>query len=265
MFSSIVVAALLAVSPALALTRSPKPTFVNNSYVINDDARFAYNKYWNFTGTTLPDGLYKSAYTVKNGSGVDTHQFTTGNVAVSGGYLQLKVPGGQTKMPYTAGEVATTQKILYGSVRTVAIFSAPVGVCNGIFYYASDTQESDIEWLSDPSSLSNPGTAQVHFTNQDANGDGQSTTLGVAPPSNPTTTEHEYRFDWTEVFVRYYIDGTLIWETQNDVPSKAGPFILNNWSNGDKGWSVGPPKTAATFKIKDIDMYYDIDWSASKE
>ncbi|KAH0435484.1 hypothetical protein CcaCcLH18_04876 [Colletotrichum camelliae] len=262
MISTALVVSLLAASPVLGLVRSPKPTFVDNSYVINDDARFAYNLFFNFTGATkLPDGLYTSVYTVGEG----THQYTTGNVNVAGGYLQLKVPGSQKSMPYTGGEIATTEdRILYASVRTVAILSEPAGVCNGMFLYHNDTQETDIEWLSDATSLSNNGVRKIHFTNQDANGDGSSTYRGVTPPSSPTSTEHEYRIDWTEVFVRFYIDGSLIWETQSDVPSAAGPWIFNNWSNGDKGWSVGPPKSNAIFKIKDIDTYYDLDWSQTK-
>ncbi|KAK2728860.1 glycoside hydrolase family 16 protein [Colletotrichum kahawae] len=220
MISTALVVSLLAASPVLGLVRSPKPTFVDNSYVINDDARFAYNLFFNFTGATkLPDGLYTSVYTVGEG----THQYTTGNVNVAGGYLQVKVPGPQKSMPYTGGEVATTEDRIF-----------------------------------------NKGVRKIHFTNQDANGDGSSTYKGVTPPSSPTSTEHEYRIDWTEVFVRFYIDGSLIWETQSDVPSAAGPWIFNNWSNGDKGWSVGPPKSNAIFKIKDIDIYYDLDWSQTK-
>ncbi|TEA22566.1 hypothetical protein C8034_v002946 [Colletotrichum sidae] len=262
MIPATLIASLLAVSPVLGLTRSPKPTFVDNSYVINEDARFAFNLFFNFTGaTTLPEGLYSSVYAVSEG----THRYNASNVNVAGGYLQLKVPGAQTKKPYTCGEVVTTEsRILYASVRTVAILSEPAGVCNGMFFYHNNTQESDIEWLSDKASLSNNGVRKVHFTNQDANRDGSTTYKGVTPPSSPTTTEHEYRIDWTEVFVRFYIDGSLIWETQSDVPSAAGPWIFNNWSNGDKGWSVGPPKSDAIFKIKDIDIYYDIDWSQAK-
>lgn len=131
MISSALIASVLAASPVLGLVRSPKPTFVDNSYVINEDARFAYNLFFNFTGATkLPDGLYTSVYTVGEG----THQYTTSNVNVAGGYLQLKVPGGQKSMPYSGGEVATTEeRILYASVRTVAILSEPAGVCNGMY------------------------------------------------------------------------------------------------------------------------------------
>lgn len=126
-----------------------------------------------------------------------------------------------------------------------------------MFFYQSDTQETDIEWLSDPNSSSNAGTRKLWLTNQDANGDGEKTYLAIDPPADPTNTEHEYRIDWTEGRVQWFVDGTQVWETTSDVPSTPGPWIWNNWSNGDIGWSAGPPAEDAVFKIKSIDMYYN--------
>lgn len=127
----------------------------------------------------------------------------------------------------------------------------------GMFFYKSDSQETDIEWLSDPASLSNGGTRKLHFTNQDANGDGSSTHNAITPPADATSAEHEYRLDWTEGLVEWYVDGAKMWETTQDVPSVPGPWVFNNWANGDIGWSAGPPAVDAVFKIRSIDMYYN--------
>jgi beta-glucanase (GH16 family) len=127
----------------------------------------------------------------------------------------------------------------------------------GMFFFQSDSQESDIEWLSDPNNESDRGANHLWLTNQENDGDGKKTAIAVAPPSNPTTTEHEYRLDWTEGRVKWYVDGIKVAETDKDVPSVPGPWIWNNWSNGDKGWSAGPPASDAIFKIKSIDMYYN--------
>jgi len=70
----------------------------------------------------------------------------------------------------------------------------------GQFFYYNDTQEADIEWLSAANSLSNAGTRKLWLTNQDANGDGDSTYNAITPPANPTTTEHEYRLDVSKLF-----------------------------------------------------------------
>ncbi|KAM0425982.1 hypothetical protein ACHAPT_008921 [Fusarium lateritium] len=253
----------------LYTTRSSEPALRGGQYQVDRSAKFTNKRVWTFTGNKLPQGLYASNYVAGN-----THSFLPSNVKVRNGYLELIVPGGQTKMPYKCAEVLTSiQNIKYASVRTTAIFSEPAGVCNGKppligvaiaadtvpgnFFYKSDTQEIDIEWLSDRKSESNAGTRRLWFTNQDASGDGQSTFKAVPPPKNPTTTEHEYRIDWYPGWARFYVDGTLIWETNKDVPTEAGSWIWNNWSSGDKGWSVGPPAKEAVFKISKIEMYYN--------
>ncbi|UPK95868.1 hypothetical protein LCI18_006803 [Fusarium solani-melongenae] len=233
--------------------RSPEPPFQNGKYVVSRRAQFTNKKVFTFPGNKLPNGLTASNYPAG-----DSHSFLPANVKVRNNYLELHVPGGQTKMPYKSAEVVTdVQNIKYASVRTTAIFSEPAGVCNGMFFYQSDTQEIDIEWLSDPQSQSNAGTRHVWFTNQDENGDGKSTYKAVTPPRNPTSTEHEYRVDWTAGLVQFYIDGRRIWQTTQDVPTEPGAWIFNNWSSGDKGWSVGPPVQEAVFKIKQIEMYYN--------
>lgn len=75
-----------------------------------------------------------------------------------------------------------------------------------MFFFESDNQETDIEWLSDPESISNGGTRKLWLTNQDTDGNGK-TYLAIDPPSDPTSTEHEYRIDWTEGLVRWFVDG----------------------------------------------------------
>ena len=102
----------------------------------------------------------------------------------------------------------------------------------GMFFYESDSQETDIEWLSDPKSQSNEdGVRHLWFTNQDNDGDGQPSHKAVLPPSNPTTTEHEYRIDWTKGLVQFYVDGVKMWSTKKDVPSVPGPISISKSCN----------------------------------
>ncbi|CAH0041124.1 unnamed protein product [Clonostachys rhizophaga] len=253
---SALIAAMAGLSAARSVPtcskRSAEPTFDNGVYVVSDTAQFSNHKQFTFEGSSLPDGLYAADWGIDENWSVNRE-----NVAVKDGYLVLTVPGGQSK-PYKSAEVDTTVgNILYGSVRTVAIFSQTPGVCNGIFFYKSDSQETDIEWLSDPNNTSDNGVNHLWLTNQENDGDGQKTVFSVAPPSNPTTTEHEYRIDWTQGRVQWFVDGVQVAETTKDVPSVPGPWVWNNWSNGDKGWSAGPPTADAVFKIKSIDMYYN--------
>lgn len=109
----------------------------------------------------------------------------------------------------------------------------------GMFFYKSDTQELDIEFLSDPTSKSNPGDGSrpLHYTNQDANGDGQKTYTTGPSPADATSALHEYRIDWTASadggIVGYYLDGVLQKQYEGlaqDVPNQAGSWVWNNWA-----------------------------------
>jgi beta-glucanase (GH16 family) len=255
-----VVALLLGIVQGLSIpqsrhagSRSETPVLRDGKYIVSTQATFSNAMNWTFESGSLPSGLSASDYPV----GAE-YAFGPANVNVRNGYLELLVNGGQTTMPYKCGEVTTdVQNIKYASVRTVAILTEPAGVCNGMFFYESDTQETDIEWLSDAQSDSNGGTRYLWLTNQATTAGGNATISNILPPAHPTSTEHEYRIDWTEGLVQWYVDGRKVFETTENVPSVPGPWVWNNWSNGDQGWSVGPPQTDALFKIRRIDMYYN--------
>lgn len=197
------------------------------------------------------------------------HIFLSSNVFAADGYLQIMVPGGQTpstaqnnpitaQNSITAGEVSTTDNgILYGSVRTTALFSTVPGTVQGSFFYKSDTQEIDIEYLSDPNSTANTGgQTAIHWTNQPTNG-GSSTTSLTTAPANIDSVEHEYRIDWTSQATSFYLDGVLQETYEVNVPSEPGTWLWNNWANGDPSWSVGPPQQDSVMKVSKIEMYYN--------
>ncbi|EXJ82604.1 hypothetical protein A1O3_06417 [Capronia epimyces CBS 606.96] len=221
----------------------------------------------------MPAGLTKSNYLCRQ-QGMDGLQpipynirYDPINVQVSNGVLALTVPGQQNpdRDPDTAvscAEITTVEeKILYASVRTNAIFSQVPGTCHGLFFYKSDCQEIDIEYLTDPTSLSNNGagkTNRIWYTNQATNPKGTPATRGAGPaPSDCTAQVHEYRIDWTSDYTAFYIDGILQYNYSINVPTRPGPWVWNNWANGDKGWSVGPPLDDNVLRIQSIIMYYN--------
>jgi hypothetical protein len=108
----------------------------------------------------------------------------------------------------------------------------------GIFLYESDTQEIDIEYVTDPESLSNDGPdapIPIWYTNQAVDPANEpKTSQSGAAPKVCTSQVHEYRIDWAQNFTAFYIDGKCQQKFTTNVPSKAGPFVWNNWANGDK-------------------------------
>ncbi|KAE9579932.1 hypothetical protein CGCF415_v003693 [Colletotrichum fructicola] len=258
MHPSLSIFVALLVSGLATAQRSARGVYTKGMWMVDGKYGFQKNSYYDFSkATSLPAGLKMSNYPV------DTYFFSPANVIVGGGYLQLWVKN----KSFRSAEVTTTSKIKYASVRTVAILSEPAGVCNGMFFYQSDTQETDIEFLSNGQSNSNTdaartansksGTRYLWLSNQAVDGSGLKTTNPVALPANPTTTEHEYRLDWVPGKTMFYIDGKLVWTSTKNVPSVAGTWVFNNWADGDKYWSAGPPSQDAVFRIKEIDMYWN--------
>ncbi|MCJ1413341.1 hypothetical protein MMC19_007446 [Ptychographa xylographoides] len=196
--------------------------------------------------------LIISNYGIEAGTAPYSQQYSSEQVAVGGGTLQLKVPGGQTSSPIQGAEVQTTvQDILYGSVRTTVLVSEVAGTCHGLFYYKDDNQESDIEILTADFE------SGIHYTNQ-ANTPGQKSTTATHPlPSNATIVMHEYRLDWLPGQTVYYLDGLQQQVLERNVPDTPGSWLWNNWSNGDSEWSAGPPETDSILHIQKIEMYYN--------
>ncbi|MCJ1394723.1 hypothetical protein MMC18_007603 [Xylographa bjoerkii] len=193
-----------------------------------------------------------SNYGIEAGEAPYSQMYDSDQVSIYNGTLQLKVPGGQTTSPIYGAEVQTTvQDILYGSVRTTVQVSEVPGTCHGLFYYKSDNQESDIEILT--ADLE----SGIHYTNQAIVPGEKSTTTTHPLPSNATAVMHEYRLDWLPGKTVYYLDGVEQQVLMSNVPDVPGSWLWNNWSNGDSGWSAGPPGVDSILKIEKIEMYYN--------
>ncbi|KAK7213502.1 hypothetical protein V2G26_020680 [Clonostachys chloroleuca] len=245
---------VLSAGLSAALTLSPVPPQVDGAWVVSGISFWKSAKYTFENG--LPDGLQ-----IANWDTGLNWRADQANAKFNNGYLELWVPGGQnppTGTKYVGAEVDTLEKnIAYGSFRTVAILTETPGVCNGMFTYGGNTQESDIEWLSDPNNTSDRGVNHLWMTNQAVNGnDADKTSIPVTKPANPFE-EHEYRIDWLYDRVEWYVDAVKVAETDQNIPWQGCVFAVNNWSNGDIGWSAGPPAQDAVFKVKSIEMYYN--------
>jgi hypothetical protein len=136
----------------------------------------------------------------------------------------------------------------------------------GNFFYNPGTndnyQEIDYEYLTSSASLSqNPAnTKNLFYTNWTP---AKTTTL-VPAPSNAQTALHEYRIDWLPSKTLFYLDGVQTSVLTTNVPSTPGLWVWNNWSNGDPGFSVGPPASDSIFKIASITMYYNASGTATQ-
>ncbi|KAG8632090.1 hypothetical protein KVT40_001230 [Elsinoe batatas] len=234
-----------------ALQTSPKPTFNGCTYTIEGLGSFTQAIDVDFTKLkAIPNTLTVSTNTIAAGTAPFARRFMANNVAVSGGYAALTVPGGQQADPILSAEIQTAAKdILYGSVRTVAMASTVAGTTHGFSFYSNDTQEADIAFLTDD-------TAILHLTNEQTGYGQPVTSFGVPSPSDATSAFHEYRMDWVPGKTMFYIDGQLVYQINQNVPSTPGFYLWNNWSNGN-AWAKGPPQGTNTVKIQSIVAYFN--------
>lgn len=119
---------------------------IGEIWIVQGVGSFLNKATYTFTGDTLPEGLQKSDYAVQGrerdlGEGRPripyNHRFDPENVQVLKGSLHLKVPGNQKPHRNHNNEISCAQietnetNILYGSVRTKAMFSRVPGTCHG--------------------------------------------------------------------------------------------------------------------------------------
>ena len=139
--------------------------------------------------------------------------------------------------------------------------------------YFNDSQEIDMEFLSSQyNSKSGPVNLVLQSPESARNGFNAVNTgtfLVHQLPFPPDDGFHEYRFDWLRDSVSFYADGVLLTTMTQAVPNSSGHLTLSHWSNGDPGWSGGPPAQDAIMTVAYIKAYFNSssvtreqDWSA---
>ena len=157
------------------------------------------------------------------------------NVGVSGGLLDVKLPGGTLN----GGEVRRLGLTRYGSYRAlIKVANAPSSPTAFFLHKKPDfAQELDIEIFNDPSGRvwysTYSGGAQTHTV--DAN-------LGF----DPTAAFHEYAIEYDPGSVRFLVDGVQRQRFTSGVTSSSMYLYVNAWF---PSWLAGtrPPNDAFTY------------------
>ncbi|KAF9776500.1 hypothetical protein IL306_005314 [Fusarium sp. DS 682] len=164
-----------------------------------------------------------------------------------------------------ASEVDTARLDLHwGSFRAGMKLTDIKGTCAAFFWYFNDTQEIDIEFLSQEFDHDND-TYPINLVVQskkslEAGYDASKTSTFKRVNLNfdPTDTFHEYRFDYLPGQVLFYADSKLLSRMKgDDMPSSGGHLILQHWSNGNPLWSGGPPKEDAIVTVSYVKAYFN--------
>lgn len=100
--------------------------------------------------------------------------------------------------------------------------------------------------------LQSPASAEAGFNAANTS------TFAVFPlPFAPDAEFHEYRFDWSPTEVSFFADGKLLQTMSQAIPTSPGHLTLSHWSNGNAGWSGGPPATDAAMIVQYFKGYFN--------
>lgn len=172
----------------------------------------------------------------------------------------IRLPGGSSAVP-CAELVAPRDDLLYGSFR-IGMKMTPVnGTCTAFFFYRDDMSEIDLEFLSRQQGADN---ASVNLVIQSP----QNGALGYTAPGSVNFNHHalavapssayiEYRFDWLPGRVDFYADGVLLDTMTDNIPDAPGRLHISHWSNGNAGWSGGPPDADAVMTVSYVKAYFN--------
>lgn len=76
-------------------------------------------------------------------------------------------------------------------------------------------------------------------------------------PFDPSSGYHEYRIDYLPTKIIFYGDSQIIGVMNNTVSPQPGHLILTQWSNGDPGWTSGPPLERAVMSVAYVKAYFN--------
>lgn len=143
--------------------------------------------------------------------------------------------------------------ILYGSFRFEALVPSTPGTASGLFFFHSITEEIDMEFLSHENHVRLAIQPILrNITTKEAS------SLSQAKVTNMNKNEFkEYRFDWYDSRVDFYMNSIYYNTLSYNVPKLPGKIIINHRSNGNPRWSRGPPSNITTFFIRRINLYYN--------
>lgn len=155
----------------------------------------------------------------------------------------------------SASEIENLQKNMkHASLRMAGRVVGGKGAVAGFFTFFDDTNESDIEILTDDS------TDVIRYTNQpavDKKGDEVSTASIERSKLAPWNEWQNHRIDWLDQNSYWYLNGEQVAANTYSVPREPSGLVINMWSDGGEwsgNMSVGD---SAEFQIQWIEMTFN--------
>ncbi|KAF7528754.1 hypothetical protein G7054_g10067 [Neopestalotiopsis clavispora] len=157
----------------------------------------------------------------------------------------------------SAGIDFNEDSILYLSLRVRARVTGAAGACTAFFTYANDTQEADIELLTRDEDhvvgFNTQPSIDIHGNYINA------THFNTTLPNNATREQWiDYRMDWVEDAVVWYIDGVHMGNTTTNVPIEPSHLYITMWGNGGTWTENMTLGDSALLEIQWIEVAYNL-------
>ena len=150
------------------------------------------------------------------------------NIEINDGFLKIRMPANSLE----GGELVKRQAVTYGSYETRMKLPVAPSSITGFFLYAPPDYfyEIDIE-------IHNTKEGKLLLTTY-ADGEVQNEYVG-ALGFDPTAAFHNYRFDYTEDQLAFYVDNKFILSWQDGFPlGQPMQLMVNTWY---PNWLAGTP------------------------
>ena len=162
--------------------------------------------------------------------------------------------------------------IYYASIRIYARVRGSSGAVAGLFTFADNENESDIEVLTrDPTSVFRASNQpDLDREGNEVAGASSVVKLPATPEGNGVQIDNSwtdwttYRLDWINGRSEWFANNVSVSNKTYGVPKKGSQFIMNSWSNGGN-WSgnmtVGGQ---STMDVQWVDMVYNVSSGVGK-
>ncbi|KAL2207344.1 concanavalin A-like lectin/glucanase [Sarocladium strictum] len=141
------------------------------------------------------------------------------------------------------------QSFLYGSYHARIRVTDIPGTVTGFFNYKSDQSEVDIEHVSAWAESTLLYTVKPQIYTDSGNPDNSTYTRQPLREASSKNGVHEWSFIWLPDVVHFGIGGEYKHSLTINVPSAPGRLALNQWSDGNANYSLGPPKENSTSTV----------------
>lgn len=156
-------------------------------------------------------------------------RFNPDNVIIQDGILTLRLTGEpQEGRDFSGAEYRTRETYSFGRYETRMKAARGNGIVSSFFTYEDEggrLNEIDIEFRGN-----NPD--EIHFNTWTDISDENSEIVEL--DFDASQDFHEYIIEWTPRYVRWYVDGQMLYETEKNIPQGEQKIMMNIWISEDK-------------------------------